>query len=123
MNLSNPLTVLLLYFFVSNPLLLPGLVRPGFSFRSSTFQSCYSVTPAPLGNPRSVWDCKGRNLFVFVKPFLKTFFPFFLRRFQKQQLHKQTKNQNRQNLSLQHLKTLLRLHLNPPIFLRSGLQK
>lgn len=39
MNLPNPLTVLLLYLFVPNPLFLPGLVRPGFSFRYSTFQS------------------------------------------------------------------------------------
>jgi hypothetical protein len=55
MNLSNPLTVLLVYLFVPNPLFIPGLVRPGFSFRYSTFQSCLfssglrPVTPILFG--------------------------------------------------------------------------
>jgi hypothetical protein len=75
MNLSNHLTDLL--YISSYPILQFRLVLFAQSpFKIINVSIFLFRLQTPSVNSRSVWDCKGRNLFSISKLFCKTFFFF-----------------------------------------------
>ena len=86
MNFSNRLTGLL--YISSSPVLQFLLVLfVQHQFQTSTFQSFLFRQQTPSGNSRSVWDCKGRNLFSIVKLFFKNFFSFYFQQIKSTSLY------------------------------------
>lgn len=113
MNLSNRLSGLL-YIFRILFFSFVWSYSPNLSFKYSTFQSFLFRSQTPSVNSRSVWDCKGRNLFSIRKLFVKLFFLFLT-------ADQSTKRDT--NLYSQQFKSTFSLSLSPFPFFRTGLQK
>ncbi|WP_205943315.1 hypothetical protein, partial [Pedobacter frigoris] len=93
--------------------------RPDSVSKNLLFQSCVFRYQTPFGNSRSVWDCKGRNLFIIVKLFLKLFFFLFFMLFKATTAEADPKTKETFPISTTFQKPAFRLSL----FLRSGVQK
>jgi hypothetical protein len=114
MNLSNLLAVLL--YISSFPILQfqPSLILPDLCFKSSTFQSCYSVTELRSVTP-VLFGIAKVEIFLLLSSFLFLFFAFLF--------PKLLNFPNDNNLYFQLLKSTFSSSLSLFPFLRSGMQK